>query len=157
MFFIALLLLIGIVVLAFLNLTWSWIALGAATLILILILGAFKLRRWPPIPDLSPLANSMLKRYGHFYAWPITCRNYSGMASALMFGGGVVVVVGLFERFWWGLGLAAVLWLVLHPVSKAFNPGSFIRGTADEAAHQEVIEHMLAQQESDSMRPGDYI
>lgn len=140
-----------VLILAFFNVIWSWIAIGLLSVLLSFITIVFKRRRWKDIPELSPLANSMMQRYGHFYTLPVTCRNYSGLASALMLATVVVAIVGALDQFWWGFGLLIVSWVLLYPISKALNPGSFIRGTADEAAHQEVVGYLLEKAQAGMM------
>jgi hypothetical protein len=49
---------------------WAWAPLLVAAAALLLTLFGAKRQRWRQIDELSPQANAMLQRFGHYYSMP---------------------------------------------------------------------------------------
>lgn len=144
---IAILVSIGAFIWSFFQPVWAWAPLVMAALILLIVLLSLKLKEWRYVEELSPGANEMLQKFGHFYSMPFAGRDFSGACSTIQFGAVAVGVVGAFSGFWWGLGIAALFWFVLGPAAMAFNPTNFIQNQPGMlAAHEEVIEWVTSKQ-----------
>lgn len=142
---LAIIISIGSIGWAFYSPIWAWSPLICFIAFLLFMLFGVKKKKWRYVDTLSPDANQMLQRFGHYYAMPFAGRDFSGAASTIQFAGVAVGIVGALNNFYWGLGAAVVGWLSLGAIAVAFNPSNFIRGTDLEAAHNEVIAWMMDQ------------
>jgi len=144
---IAILVGIGAFIWSFFQPVWAWLPLVVAALILLIVLICLKFKKWWYVEELSQSANEMLRKFGHFYSMPFAGRDFSCACSTIQFGAVAVGVVGAFNGFWWGLGIAALFWFVLGPAAMAFNPTNFIQNQPGMlAAHEEVIEWVTSKQ-----------
>lgn len=130
---------LGSIVWSFFSPLWAWSPLVTAEALLLLILLAEKQAKWRYVEELSPSANEMLQKFGHYYSKPFASRDFSSSASTLQFAFVAVGIIGAFQGFYWGLGVAVIFWFVFGPVSLAFNPTGLIRGSHMESAHIEVL------------------
>lgn len=91
------------------------------------------------IPELSPLANDIHKRFRAYFVAPLAGRNCSGAASGIMLSLIPVTIISCFRGFWWGIAIGAVLLLIVAPFQRAFNPTNFL--TEDEkTAFDELLD-----------------
>ena len=118
----------------------SWIILGVGGCLLLLILIGAKSKKYEYQDGLSPKANEMIQKFGHYYAMPFAGSAFSGAASALVMAGWVVVIVGAFQSFWIGFALMIVNQFFCGWLSRAFNPSKFLVDDTERLAHQEIIE-----------------
>jgi hypothetical protein len=124
---------------AFFSPSWAWSPLAIAAVFVMLVLLSLKRKKWQHVDDLSPEANDLLMRYGHYYALPYSGRDFSAAVSTLMFAAVALGVLGALKGFWWGLLIGAALWFALGPIAKAFNPTNFLDNPLDQRAHEEII------------------
>lgn len=144
---LAILISLGASIWSFFQPVWAWVPLSLAALILIVVLMSLKLKKWRYVEELSPSANEMLQKFGPFYSMPFAGRDFSGACSTVQFGAVAVGIVGAFNGFWWGVGIALLFWFVLGPTAMAFNPTNFIQKQPGLlAAHEEVIEWITSKQ-----------
>lgn len=144
---LAILLALGALVWAFFDPLWAWAPLVVCAALLALVLAGVKRQKWQYVAELSPPANEMLQRFGHFYARPFAGRDFSGACSTLQFGAIAVAVVGLFNGFWWSIAIAAVFWFGLGPMAMMFNPTNFLTDPMLRMAHEEVAAWIKARGE----------
>lgn len=123
---------------------WGWVILGVFCGLLLFALGVFRFWRWSQPPELSPAARDLLQRYGYFYLAPAACRQYRWSGLLVQVVAGVLAIVGAFERFWWGFGLAAVVALLMGFAARFFSPGSRIAEGPQKKAHQEIVDYLEA-------------
>lgn len=74
---------LGSVIVAFFSIMYGWIIFGVPSLILLITLFSLKQKGWEYIEELSPSANEMLQKFGHFYAMPFAARDFSASATTL--------------------------------------------------------------------------
>ena len=135
---------LGAPIWSFFDPRWAWAPLIVVAALLGLVLASVKSQKWQYIPELSPQANELFQRFGHFYTRPFAGRDFSGACSTLQFGAVAVAVVGLFKGFWWGAGIAAAFWFGVGPMAMAFNPTNFLADPVLRTAHQEIIDWITA-------------
>jgi hypothetical protein len=127
------------IVVSFFSPLWGWIILALPSLFLIITLFGLKQKKWSYVPELSPKANQMIRKFGHFYNMPFAGTDFSASATTLMFVGIILAIIGLFHKFWWGIAISAVNWVVMAFVSRAFNPSFFLVDDEERFAHEEII------------------
>lgn len=130
---------------AFFSPLWAWSPLVTSAALLLFTFFGVKQKKWRYVEELSPSANEMLQKFGHYYSMPFAGRDFSGAASTIQFAAVAVGIIGAFKGFYWGLGVAVAFWFVLGPVAMAFNPTNFIRGSHLETAHEEVLAWVMQQ------------
>jgi hypothetical protein len=123
---------------------WGWVILGVFCALLLFVLGVFRFWRWSQPAELSPAAKALLRRYGYYYLAPAACRQYGWSCLLVQLTAGVLAIVGAFERFWWGFGLAAGAAIVLGFAAKFFKPGDRMAEGPQKMAHQEVMDYLDA-------------
>src|SRR3990172_4601023 len=94
------------------------------------------------------LAAVITEFFSAVWGWIILCipiagRDFSASASTLAIAGGVIVIVGLFKGFWWGIGIGILNWFVMGMVSRAFNPSYFLVDYSEQKAHEEIISYIM--------------
>jgi hypothetical protein len=124
---------------AFFSPIWRWIVLGLPILFLLTTLWGLKQKRWNYVPELSPKANEMLQKFGHFYCMPFAGRDFSASASTVMWAGVILAIICLFHRFWWGIAIGLASWFIMGPVARAFDPTLFLVDDSERFAHDEII------------------
>lgn len=134
----------------------GWVIYAIPVLWFWLMLGAHKARWNPkPVPELSERANQMLKKFGAYYMFPFGSNSASSAVSGLGLALFPMALINIFQGFWWGVGFVGVAYVINSRVSWQYNPTQFIRDAAkkgvadamlDEAAHNEVIEYVVAKQ-----------
>src|SRR3972149_6518371 len=146
---------LAVVITEFFSAVWGWIILCIPIVFLVVTLLWLKQKKWHYIPELSESANQMLQKFGHYYAMPFAGRDFSASASTLAIAGGVIVIVGLFKGFWWGIGIGILNWFVMGMVSRAFNLSYFQVDYSEQKAHEEIISYIMGKiekQKSDIMK-----
>jgi len=118
---------------------WGWVILAVPEVWLVLTILSLKRQKLGPVAELSPAANDLVRRFGHFYSRPFAGRDHSAACSALMFGGALVGLAGLVDSHWWGLGVAAANWFGMGPLAREFNPTLFFTEPEEVAAHEEIV------------------
>jgi hypothetical protein len=134
------------IVVSFFSPLWGWIILALPFLFSIITLLSLKQKKWSYVPELSPKANEMIRKFGHFYNMPFAGRDFSASASTLMLAGVILAVTGLFHKFWWGIAIGAVNYFVMAFVSRAFNPSIFLVDDEERFAHEEIISFIQQKQ-----------
>jgi len=129
-------------VLAFTATPWAHAPLAAVTVLLYMVFIGVRGRRYGPVPELSPKANEMLSKFGHFYAMPFAGRDVSIASSGVALTAIVVGIISAFKGFWWGLGIGIIIYLVVAPLGRQFNPGNFLTNDAERAAHDEIVKYI---------------
>ncbi len=126
---------------------WAWIPIILVDLVIYIQLWAAKQKyRFNYIPDLSPEANDLLQRYGHYFAMPFASKDFSASAATSQFAGIIIAVIGLFRSFWWAIGLAAANWFVMGFVAVSLSPVSLLaKSPALQIAHDEIVEYINSQ------------
>lgn len=136
---------IAAIVTSFFSLLWPWILVAIPEAFLAFQLWAARKRHWQPLPELSPAANEMFAKYGHYYTLPFVFADFSSSATTLQIGGIVVAIVGAFRGFWWGLAIGAVNAVVMHLLAYNLSPTGGLTEPEEKAAHKEVLEYMREQ------------
>jgi hypothetical protein len=134
---------IGAIITAFFSRVIPWIILPVPASIFLLMYISLKQKKWEHIPELSDTANTMLQKYGHYYAMPLAGRDFSASCSTIMFAGAGVAIIEIFKGFYWGIAIAAINWIALALIAKAFNPSQFIEDPIEKLTHDEIIEYVL--------------
>ena len=133
------------VILSFISPIWSWLPIGLCFVFMLITLMVLKQRKWQHVDELSPAANQMLQKFGYYYSMPFAATEFSSSASTIQVAAVAIGILGAFQGFWWGLGLSAITWFVMGPVSAAFNPSNFLQDSSMQMAHQEVIGWIMSQ------------
>ena len=95
---------------------------------------------------MSPEANELLQRYGHYFAMPFASKDFSASAATSQFAGIIIAVIGLFRSFWWAIGLAAVNWFAMGFVAVSLSPVSLlVQSPALRIAHDEIVQYISSQ------------
>lgn len=134
------------ILVSFFSPLWGWIILALPSGFLLLTLLGLKQKKWAYVPDLSPKANEMLRKFGHFYNMPFAGRGFSASASTIMFAGAILAIIGLFRGFWWGIAIGLANWFIVGFVSRAFNPTLFLVDDEERFAHEEIISFIQQKQ-----------
>jgi len=137
---ISLVLCLASIIWAFFSPLWAWSPIILVGLVLLVNLFGLKTQKWNHFEELSPSANEMLQRFGHYYHMPLACRDFSATASTIQFVGVGVGIVDVFNSFYWGIGLGILFYIVFAMVAKEYNPQNFIQGTSMEISHQEILD-----------------
>lgn len=126
---------------------WAWIPIILVDLIICIQLWAVKLKyRFNYIPGLSPEANELLRRYGHYFAMPFASKDFSASAATSQFAGIVIAIIGLFKSFWWAIALAAGNWFLMGFVAVSLSPVSLLaKSPALQIRHDEIVEYITSQ------------
>lgn len=136
---LALPLCIAAIFFAFYSVMWSWILIAAAIAVLVFALRSVSGVEWNDMPELSPSANEMFKKYGHFYTMQHGASIFSSLTSGVQFSAIIVGVINAYYSFWFGLLLAVFLWPMLNKMAKKFNPTRFITDPFESLDHREVM------------------
>lgn len=120
---------------------WGWLAIGLVDAFIVLTSWSAKRRyRFKYVEELSPEANAMLQRYGHYFAMPFASRDFSASAATSQFAGVALGIISAISAFWWGLALAAVNWFFMGGVAVGLSPAALIASDpAARIAHDEVV------------------
>ena len=126
---------------------WAWIPIILVDLVICIQLWAVKQKyRFKYTSDLSPEANELLHRYGHYFAMPFASKDFSASAATSQFAGIIIAVIGLFRSFWWAIGLAAANWFVMGFVAVSLSPVSLlVKSPILQIAHDEIVEYVNSQ------------
>ena len=121
---------------------WGWAAIGLLDLYFALTCrAAVRANRLPPSEQISPEANALMQRYGHYFASPFACRDFSASAATSQFIGLVCAVIGgVAASWWWGLALAAVNFVAMGAIATRLSPAApMASDPAVRLAHDEVV------------------
>ena len=126
---------------------WGWIPIAVVDLIICIQLWAAKQKyKFNYISDLSPEANELLQRYGHYFAMPFASKDFSASAATSQFAGIALAIVGLFKSFWWGIALAVGNWFLMGFVAVSLSPVSLlVKSPSLQIAHDEIVEYITSQ------------
>jgi hypothetical protein len=148
--FLGLVFVIAAIAVSFISRIWAWIILAVPTVVLVYMwIGVVVWKRqhaWKQVESLSEDGNSILQKYGYFYAMPYACQNNSAISSTLLLGGIALAIIGLFMKFWWGILFALVGYLLLGPLAGIFNPTIKFKDTRLRAAHEEIVEYLASKE-----------
>lgn len=140
--FITIIFSIAAIVIAFFAPTWSWVVLAVPAVWFFFMLYAVRPRELNYIPELSPKANEMLRKFGHYYTRPFGARDISASASTILFASVIVVIIGFFKSFWWGIIVGIIFYIAMSFLSRQFNPANFLVDDIERAAHEELIAYI---------------
>jgi hypothetical protein len=130
---------------------WAFALLILRSLWLFYVFRSAKRIRLASIPQLSPRANEMLKKFSHYYYSPVTANQYSGGASGVMLSSVVVTIIGCFHRFWWGILIGAVIVGAMGHLQRAFSPRNFLADQQEKDAHEEIMTYLQADQREEQI------
>ena len=128
---------------SFFSATWAWLPIGILDAFLLYAFLGAKQVKVNSVPELSSLANQLLRQYGHFYVMPFASRDYSSSASTIQLSSIIIAIVGLFKGFWWALGIGALNYFLMGAVSAYLNPIHFLRDPHQIKAHEEIISYFM--------------
>jgi hypothetical protein len=131
------------IVWAFFSPVWAWSPLAFMAGCLLLVLASVKGRLPKNIDGLSPAASEVFRKFGHYYAYPFGCQDFSGAASICQFAAIVLGVVGCFRGTFWSLGVAFVVYFVFGPLASEFYPIPLLLRYR-KAEHDEIVEWVKA-------------
>lgn len=133
---------VAAIIISFYNPPVAYIVTGSPLLILVLTWLWGKAIPIPePIPELSPLANELRKRFRAFFVSPMAGRNCSGAASGIMLSLIPITIVSCSKGFWWGIAIGASVFLLVAPLQRVFTPTHFLNDE-EQVAFDELMEHM---------------
>ncbi len=129
-----------------LRIAWGLLAIAIATLLSLCwaFLGrnqgyeAYKDLTGVPVDNLTEQAAEMVRRYWAFYTSPQLGIQLGGAAAAVAVAAAALGIIGAFEQFWWGLVVAALIWIVSLRISSRVNPTNRFLDPALKATHEEV-------------------
>jgi hypothetical protein len=133
---------IAAVVVSFFSPAAAWGTLALPAVFLLWMLASAKGQKLKHVPQLSPMANRLLQRYGHFYAMPSASRDFSSASSGVQLASAAIGIIGAIKGSWWGIPLAVVTYFVMAAAAKQLNPSLFLENPAERAAHDEIIDYM---------------
>ena len=151
-YLLAIVISLGSITWAFFSPMWAWSPLLVAAVYLLVNLFGVKKWKWHYVEELSPSANQMIQKFGHYYAMPLADRDLSSAASTIQLSGCAVGIIGAAKGFWWGLAIATVFYLSVHVIAVYFNPTLFLKDPEMKNAHDEVISWLTQQSEKDLER-----
>ena len=127
---------------------WGWLAIGIVDLFIVLTSwSAMGRHRVKHVEELSPAANAMLQRYGHYFSMPFASRDFSASAASSQFAGVVLGIISSISGFWWGLAFAGANWFLMGGVAVGLSPAALIaRDPAVRTAHDEVVAFLQTRQ-----------
>lgn len=127
---------------------WAWIPIVLVDIVICIQMLAVKQKyRFNYIPGLSPEANDLLRRYGHYFAMPLASKDFSASSATIQFSGIAIAIIGLFRGFWWAIALAAGNWFLMGFVAVSLSPLSLLaKSPALQIVHDEVVEYITSQQ-----------
>lgn len=126
---------------------WAWIPIIVADLIICISLWLAKQKYGSKyIPELSPDANDLLQRYGHYFAMPFASKDFSASAATIQFAGIIIAIIGIFRGFWRAIALAVANWFIMGYIAISLSPVSLLaESTTLQIAHDEVVEYINSQ------------
>lgn len=130
------------IIVAFFDPIWSWSILGIPAIWLFFMFYAVRPRELEEISELSPKANEMLEKFGHYYSRPFGARDISASASTILFTSVIVAIIGLFMSFGQGIIIGIVFYAGMSFLSRQFNPANFLVDKKERAAHEEIIAYI---------------
>lgn len=138
---------VSLVLCFFAHPAWAWLPIALVDLFICVQFWLAKQRyRFSYIPNLSPAANELLRRYGHYFATPFASKDFSASAATSQFAGIIIAVVGAFRTFWWGIAFGAANWFVMGAIAVSLSP---VRILADkpalQLAYNEVTEYIKSE------------
>lgn len=128
---------------SFWSIQWAWIAL------IILITGNYALwaalrlggkYRFTHVAELSPKANELLVKFGHYYKRPYAGWDASSAASAVSITAIGVALVSAFRANWFWLLAGMVGYYLMANIARQFNPSRFMLNDEERAAHREILD-----------------
>ncbi len=126
---------------------WAWIPIILVDLVISVQLWAVKNKyRFKSIADMSPEANALLQRYGHYFAMPFASKDFSASAATSQFAGIVIAIICLYKNFWWAIAFAIGNWFLMGFIATVLSPASLLaKSPALQIAHDEIVEHINSQ------------
>lgn len=107
-------------------------------------LAALKTARWEHVPELSPQANALLKKYGHFYSMPFGSADFASAANVVCVSAVLIGLWGLARGAYWNLLLALACAVAMRTVGARLRPTGVLRRPGNRAAHEEVTNWIVA-------------
>ena len=137
------------IVIAFFSPRWGWIVLTLPILISIITLWSFKqrLKGRSYIPEISPVANAVLDKFGYYYSFPFACRDFSASAATLRLSGVGVAIISLFHGFWWGVAAGLGNYFIMGYVAHMFNPTLIENLHISKETHDEIVSFIRRKKE----------
>jgi len=132
------------VVTAFFNPIWAWAFLAVPLAWILWTWLVLRLRQPAPLPEVSITANELLRKFGHYYAYPFAGAAYSSAASGLTMASMAVALIGICKGFWWGLAIGAVIYSSAAFLARQFNPTNFLVDDRERVAHEELVDAIRA-------------
>ncbi|MFN8360456.1 MAG: hypothetical protein U0264_11130 [Candidatus Kapaibacterium sp.] len=138
--------LITAVVTTFYSITIAWVICLIPTVLLCFFKYSYARFDTKYIDELSPSANQMLRKFGHFYRFPRT--SYDLGRAALYQGYGVmfVVIFSLNKANWLFLIFGIANYFLMSILIHFFDPHVYLSATKENrdevAAHEEVVEFL---------------
>ena len=132
-------------VVAFWSPVVSWCIVAVPLAWFYLTLYAVKPKSIGYVPELSMSANVMLNKFGHYYGRPFGARDISASASTITLAAILLVVIGCFKGFWWGIAVGLVVYVFASFVARQFNPANFLVDTSEQLDHQEIVAWLQSQ------------
>ena len=128
---------------------WAWIPILLVDCVIYIQLWAAKQKyRFKYIPGLSPEANELLQRYGHYFAMPFASKDFSASAATSQFAGVLIAIIGVFKSFWWSIVLGAGNWFIMGYIAVSLSPVALLKSQPTlQIAHDEVVDFINSQRE----------
>lgn len=97
-----------------------------------------------PVSGLNPHARKLVPRYWAFYTQPFLAIQLAAGTVAIAFAAVALAIIGAFKQFWWGLGVAALVWIVSAVISSRVNPTFSFRDPDLKDTH-EAVKKLIAE------------
>jgi len=133
---------IAALALSFWKLWLAWVIISGIALFLLVALMAAKRKKFHLLPALSPEANLMLQKFGHYYFMPHAGQDFSSSASGTGFALAVLSAITAYKVSWWYLGLAVIAFGAMGFIARGFNPTRFLIDDQEKKAHNEIVSHL---------------
>lgn len=127
----------------------SWVPVAILDIFIIVQFLLVRQRfRFDHVSTLSPEANHLLRKFGHYFAMPFGSKDFSGSAATSQFGGIIIAIICSFKGFWWAIAFAIGNWIVMGFVASSLSPASLLAKRTDlQVAHDEVVEFINSQRQ----------
>jgi hypothetical protein len=129
---------------------WAWMPILVLALAIRLCLTVFQSRKINEQSELSPSANLLLKEYLYFYELPSVCKGLSSVSSIFLLCSICLGAIGVFQGFWWGIGIAILLILLFNQTAKRLNPSPLIQNDPEILSADVEVRNWLLNKSKDT-------
>jgi hypothetical protein len=127
-------------VLSFFVSPWlGWAVLEVPLFFCMIVLIAVKRNRLRKYECLSPEANKLLQKYGHYYDRPHAATAFGHFTAALVTGVIALGVIDWYHQFYTGICIAIPTFFLCGHLTNNFLPSLIVRTDENISAHTEIL------------------